>query len=273
MVSCGGDVPVASIAAVTATDNCPGVVTITVADQTTAGNCPNRFTVTRTWTATDVCGNASSTSQTITVDDQTAPVITGTPAAITVSCAGDVPVASIAAVTATDNCPGVVTITVADQTTAGNCPNRFTVTLTWAATNVCGNASSTSQTITVDDQTAPVITGTPAAITVSCAGDVPVASIAAVTATDNCPGVVTITVADQTTAGNCPNRFTVTRTWTATDVCGNSSSTTPTTTVDAQTPPVVTGTPAAITVSCAGDVPVASIAAVTATDNCPGVVT
>src|SRR5512136_2169530 len=127
MVSCGGDVPVASIAAVTATDNCPGVVTITVADQTTAGNCPNRFTVTRTWTATDVCGHTSSTCQTITVDDQTAPVITGTPAAITVSCAGDMPVVSIFFNdTATTE---IYTLTLHDALpiSAGNCPNRFTV--------------------------------------------------------------------------------------------------------------------------------------------------
>ena len=39
------------------------------------GNCPHNYTLVRTWTATDRCGNNSSESQTITVQDTTPPVV------------------------------------------------------------------------------------------------------------------------------------------------------------------------------------------------------
>ncbi|MCC6583237.1 MAG: hypothetical protein IT271_06010, partial [Chitinophagales bacterium] len=123
-------------------------------------------------------------------------MITGTPQNVTYSCASDVPQASITSVTATDNCAGVVTVTVADVITNQTCANRYTITRTWTATGVCENSSTASQTIIVNDQTAPVITGTPQNATYSCAGDVPQSSITSVSATDNCAGVVTVTVAD-----------------------------------------------------------------------------
>ena len=107
------------------------------------------------------------------VDDQTAPVITGIPANVTVSCASAVPAFDDAAVVATDNCAGAVTISHADVITPGSCVNRYTIARTYTATDVCGNSSFQVQTITVDDQTAPVITGIPANVTVSCASAVP----------------------------------------------------------------------------------------------------
>src|SRR6202008_4501682 len=122
-----------------------------------------------TYTATDVCGNSSSQTQTITVDDETAPVISSIPANVTVSCSGDVPAADDGAVAATDNCSGAVTIThSADVITAGDCANHYTIARTYTATDVCGNSSSQTQTITVDDETAPVISSIPANVTVSC---------------------------------------------------------------------------------------------------------
>jgi hypothetical protein len=45
------------------------------ADVTTDGDCAGSYSVTRTWTATDSCGNSSTASQTINVQDKTAPVI------------------------------------------------------------------------------------------------------------------------------------------------------------------------------------------------------
>src|SRR5204862_7069359 len=79
-------------------------------------------------------------------------------------------------------------------------PRRSTYTLfpytTLFRSDVCGNVSlPVSQTITVNDQTAPVITSVPVNVTVSCAADVPAPNDSAVVATDNCAG--TITISDQ----------------------------------------------------------------------------
>jgi len=112
-------------------------------DTRTDGDCPNSFTITRTWTFTDECGNTSSVSQTINVDDTTAPEAPQAPADVTVECADDIPAA--ATLTAADNCSGVVSGVSSDTRTDGDCPNSFTITRTWTFTDECGNTSNVSQ--------------------------------------------------------------------------------------------------------------------------------
>src|SRR5204862_454952 len=147
----------------TASDNCDATPTITYNEsstQTSNGSCSDQnYTLTRKWTATDNCGNSCSKTQVITVSDNTAPVISTIPANVTVSCAGSVPSANDAGVSASDNCGGTVTISHnADVITPGSCANRYSIARTYVATDVCGNSSYRTQTITVNDQTAPVIT-------------------------------------------------------------------------------------------------------------------
>ena len=59
----------------------------------------------------------------------------------------------------------------------------------------------------------------PADYTAECSDDHP---MEAATATDNC-GEVVITVEEITTAGACAGDYVITRTFTATDDCGNST--------------------------------------------------
>ena len=59
----------------TATDNC-GEVVITVEEVTTAGACAGDYVITRTFTATDDCGNASTLFKRYQAIDTTAPVFT-----------------------------------------------------------------------------------------------------------------------------------------------------------------------------------------------------
>ncbi len=271
--SCSESVPVGQTASVIVSDNCSGAVNVSVNDVITSRSCNNKYTITRRWTATDICGNTSSATQIITVDDQIAPVISGVPASASYSCAEAVPVGRTASVTVSDNCTGQVTVTVTDVITAGSCANKYTITRRWTATDICGNTSSATQTITVDDLTPPIISGVPSSQTYSCASEVPVGRTTSVTVSDNCTGLVTVTVTDVTTAGNCANKYTITRRWIATDICGNTTSATQTITVEDLMPPVITGVPASQTYSCAALVPVGQTASVTATDNCSGLVT
>ena len=273
-VSCASDVPAPNIAAVAATDNCDDNVAIAfVNDVISNQTCANRYTITRTYRGTDDCGNSATCTQTIRVNDQTRPIIT-CPGTITVSCANLVPAPNIALPTATDNCGGNVVVThIGDAAVGGQCANRFRITRTYMATDLCGNTATCTQTIIVDDQTPPMI-ACPANRTISCAGDVPAPDINAVTATDNCGGNVTVThVGDVTVPGTCVNRFTINRTYRATDICGNTATCTQVITVNDNVPPTLT-CPGPLTVSCAGNVPAPNTALVTGvSDNCPGVVT
>ena len=76
---------------------------------TTPGDCAGEYSVTRTWTATDACGNTSTASQTINVIDVTAPVIAALPGPRTIECPAT-PV--FATATATDACGSAFTLTL-----------------------------------------------------------------------------------------------------------------------------------------------------------------
>ncbi len=213
---------VPAAASVTATDNCDAKPTVTLSEVKTNGNCPGNYTLKRTWTATDSCGNSNSTSQTITVRDITKPVLSGVPADVTVEC-NAVP-AVPTTVTATDNCDSNPTITFNQTTIAGACPNNYTLERTWTAKDSCNNAVLASQNITVRDTKPPVLSGVPVNATVQC-NAVP-AVPTTITATDNCDPNPTITFSQITILGNCPNNYTLKRTWTAKDSCNNAASAT-----------------------------------------------
>jgi gliding motility-associated-like protein len=260
-VACAADVP-ANIS-LTATDNCAGAITVEGVDAVTPGACVNSFVVTRTWTFTDACNNTSSVSQTITVNDNVAPVAPSAPAAVTVACAADVPV--MISLTANDNCSGAITVEGSDSIAAGQCVNSFVITRTWTFTDACNNTSSVSQTITVNDNIAPVAPSAPEAVTAACAAEVP--AMISLTATDNCTGEITVEGSDSIAAGSCANAYVITRTWTFTDACNNTSSVSQTITVNDNVAPVIAELPGASTISCPAT---PEFAQATATDNCAG---
>ncbi|MCU0771107.1 MAG: HYR domain-containing protein, partial [Verrucomicrobia bacterium] len=161
-VECIGDVP--APASPTASDNCDPAPVITY-DASTNGTCPTL--VVRTWIATDVCGNSSTNSQTITVDDTTAPVIT-CPANIVV---GECGATAAFAATATDNCDPAPTITYNIGGTNITSPHTFPVgtnTVEAVATDLCGNTASCSFTVTVE--ALPVVADATVTATVGEAG-------------------------------------------------------------------------------------------------------
>ncbi len=273
-VTCLADVPTASTN-VSAIDACDSNPTINVADAISNEICANRKTITRTWTATDACGNNRTGAQIITVFDNIAPILAGIPVNITVSCPSEIPSAATT-VTATDNCIGnVPTITFVDATSSQTCVNRMTVTRTWTANDGCGNTATAQQIITVFDNISPTFTSIPADVTIGCSDPLP--NILAV-ATDNC-GVPAISVQNTTNGSGCT--YTVSRVFTATDACGNTKTAVQTVTVkDTEGPIIRPNNPRlaglnsgdTLTMSCE-DIRIFQMGDATATDNCSGNVT
>jgi gliding motility-associated-like protein len=216
-----------------ATDNCIGAISLTYNDVKIDGQCAGSYSVTRTWTATDVCGNSSTASQTINIQDVTAPVIAALPEPSTISCP-DSPV--FAQAEATDECGSAFTLTYDDVRTKGQCRGSYIMTRTWTATDACGNSSQASQIINVQDIFAPVISHLPETTTIDCPAT-PV--FAQATAVDECHSGFELTFSDVTTNGECAGSYSITRTWTAIDACGNSSTATQTIIVQDTTPPKI----------------------------------
>jgi hypothetical protein len=124
------------------------------------------------------------------------PVLSAAPVNVTVEC-NAVPAA--ATLTATDNCDATPVVTYNESRTNGNCPSNYTLTSNLDC-NRCKwkHIASKTQTITVQDTQAPVLSAAPADATVECDA-VPAAAI--LTATDNCDAP-TVVYNESRTNGN-----------------------------------------------------------------------
>ena len=95
-------------------------VSISVEEVTTPGACAGDYT--RTFTATDDGGNATTATQTITIVDTTAPEFTFVLEDYTAECPDEHPLDEASA---TDNC-GEVSISV-EEVTTGRCAGDYTI--------------------------------------------------------------------------------------------------------------------------------------------------
>jgi len=207
----GTDPSITGTATATISDpDCTGTeIAISNYDVTVPGSCLDEFTITRTWTAS-ACGESSSGDQIITVSDTTVPEIT-LPADVTVAYDTSTNPSITGTVTAIDNCDLDPTINYSDVTE--NC----VITRTWTATDDCSNSSSGEQIITLVDISAPLIVA-PANVTVACDTSTDPSITGTATATDDDDPDLTIEYID------IQVNDVITRTWTATDDCGNEAS-------------------------------------------------
>src|SRR5207247_843965 len=200
---------------------------------------------TRTWDATDACGNHSATrTQSITVLGSQAPTIGQAGANATIECTAT---PEFTAPTASDAC-GATTVNIVSTTTTGNSCSRV-ITRTWDATDACGKHSATrTQRITIFDTQAPTIGQAGANATIECTGT---PAFTPPSAADACNGA-TVNIVSTTTTGNSCSRV-ITRTWDATDACGNHSATRAQsiTVVDTQAP-TIGQAGANATIACTG---------------------
>jgi hypothetical protein len=171
-----------------------------------------------TLTASDECGNAVSHIFTITVEDTEAPIWDQTmPGDLSIGC-GELEDAELYA--ATDACDGAIDVDFEEEIIGeAGCAAGFTVIRTWTATDCTGNESVATQEIVVSDSGAPEWSmEIPADVTVECSA-VPAPPI--LEAVDNCDDNVEVVLTEEIVEGPCPSRYTLIRTWTATDDCGN----------------------------------------------------
>lgn len=245
-VECSGDVPPASISTVVnPTDNCTANPVVTFdGDISNGQSCPE--TITRTYRITDVCGNFSLLTQTIIVDDNTAPVFANVPTAATLDCIGNLP--GMTSLSWTDNCSGSGSVMGMDVSNGQTCPEI--ITRTWTVTDPCGNIGISTQTFTIYDQIAPIFAAAPSTVTVECDSDIP--PMTSLSFSDNCGASGTVTGVDVSNGQTCPE--TITRTWTTTDVCGNTATSTQTIIVDDVTAPTGIG-PALVNYPCHNCIP------------------
>jgi hypothetical protein len=258
-VSCADMIPAEDITSIVATDNCSDV-TVTVNSVTVGDDC--MATVTRTYTVTDACDNAVDHVQTITVVDDVKPTIMMGPEDLSVECYDDVPAIDLGSIVAYDNCQEVI-VMAGDVIDGDEC--EATITRTYTVSDGCGNDTTHVQVINVNDDIAPVISDGPENLTVSCISEIPAADISLIVATDNC-SMVTVTVDGSLEGDDC--YAVMTRTYMATDDCGNNSYHVQVITVEDLIAPVITEGPADEDYQCVDDVPLASTNGIVASDNC-----
>jgi hypothetical protein len=208
-----------TLTAPTATDACTGTITATTF---TPFPVTAQGTTVVTWIFNDGNGNISFATQTVIVNDVTAPVVPNLPT-ITAQCS-----ITVTPPTTTDNCAGIVTGFTGDPLTY---TTQGTYTITWIFSDGNGNITLAKQTVVIDDITPPVQPVLPD-ITAQCSATPP-----APVAQDNCVGPV---IGTTTTVFPVTAQGTTVVTWTFNDGNGNISTATQNVILHDVTPPTIT---------------------------------
>lgn len=215
-------------------DNCDDVK-VTVTAEITEADEGCEFVMERTYTAVDPCGNKTVETQTIYVEDIYAPVITVVnPMLDTVGHKGnlrmyncDDPQVAMTDVYVYDNCPYDVSLETYDILVASDVCDVFGYYRKWKcgyiATDAAGNVTEWYFYVLQYDTVAPELVGVPDDLTVECGNDIPEAS--EVTAEDNCIQGSSVEFSESIEEDSVYTMV-ITRTWTASDYCGNTTSAT-----------------------------------------------
>jgi hypothetical protein len=177
--------------------------------------------IVRTWASIDCSGNTAEHSQTIWVVDTEPPVLSRYPGDMTVECDCDT-FPQAPTIIALDNCDAETSVSFEETRTDGTCEDSYTITRTWTATDSNGNSVTHTQIVEVYDESDPEFPFQPADSEAECDA---VADAPANEARDNCDDTMETELVETITSGRgCDADYTITRTWSATDRCGNSAS-------------------------------------------------
>lgn len=183
------------------------------------------WTVTFDMTVIDACGNSTSAQASLTVEDSSEPEFINVIEIQTVTC-DNIPEAVAPEVS--DNCRFNLSVDLNETSDKGMDSTQcdfysYTLTREWVAMDACGNSSTAIQTIHVIDTLGPVFS-LPAMNNVACDTDItPDTLMVLGLIDDNCSFVEDFSYTEVEITGSCAGEFRIERRYTATDVCGNSS--------------------------------------------------
>ncbi len=245
-----------------------------------SNDCGDTGEVEVVFTATDDCGNASTTAATFTIVDTTAPEIV-CPTPIVLECsdpANDAIInAWLATATTTDDCSDITITNTYPDIFVGDCGDTGVYTVTFTAMDACANVNTCEATITIEDTTAPIITIGASDLYVDCTDDVAgqledwLAINGGAMGEDSCDDTPIWTNVAALPVDGCGTTMSTEYTFTLTDECGNLTTTsaifgTTDTSAPALTPPD------ALTVECDGSGNLSDLAtwlsSASATDDC-----
>lgn len=232
---------------IAANDNVDGALTPALTSGLTSGAHFPLGTTTVTYQAIDAAGNTGEATFTVTVQDGEAPIVS-VPANISVNTdPGSASAVVTYAVSGFDNTDGILTpIRTAGLASGAAFPIGTTI-MTYEATDLAGNTTSESFTVTVSDAERPVITS-PANITVTTDSGTNTAVVTyPISATDNVDGSITPTLTAGLASGTAFPVGITTVTYQAIDSAGNTSTVTFTVTVTDNEAPTVVSVPNSIT--------------------------
>ena len=197
------------------TKSCPtSTVTLSFSDVVTVP-CQGSTVTTRTWTAVTGSDEASAV-QVIKSVDNSSPSFTSFPADITVECTANISPINVGAPTSTDECATPSNTFHDANPTGGSCSK--TIQRTWKAQDPCGNFATEIQQITEVDTIPPTFVSFPADVTVPNGSSTAPSATGTPVIVDAC----TSTSLAFTDASSSVSQGTlITRTWTASDACGN----------------------------------------------------
>lgn len=253
VVSCSNLPPVPSL---TASDNC-GDPTVNYNEKTESGSCSSVYTLVRSWNVIDIKGNTMTYTQRIVVEDHDAPSFALTPDTTIHAECDNVP-AQIT-LTAVDTCDGTVGVIPSEETIPGINSHHYLLVRKWTTTDDCGNSAFVLQTVSVEDNTPPILHDVPNDESYECDA---VPTTHTVRATDNCDDDVTLSEKKVFSGIECTN--TVTFTYTLVDLSGHTTKKSFSIPVYDTTPPVF-NVPVSVTVDCA-EVPTPPV--INLDDNC-----
>lgn len=148
-LQCASEVPDAVNAQ--ANDDCDGSLVVTHVENTDAGSCFNDFVVTRTYSATDSCGQTTTKVQVITVEDTEPPVINNCPSNLGQLCDDTINL-SVQPSSITDNCDVNVDVCFTSENSI-EADGTLKVTRTWTANDHCNEPVTCVQEISVGECT------------------------------------------------------------------------------------------------------------------------